>query len=234
MQSLLKWLRSLGPVGSFTANVLSILATNWVLTMSAVLGLWASFTDSVVALSENPRVHTALIVFLVLLWTSVGIAYLIDRRKPTYIRAAHDYRYGLTFEGVMPVYQPGHPEGVLAFGINLKNYSSGPIRYTVEVFDVRVGTRALPKVQKGKLTSFMPRGGGRTSTTVPFSAKDVQDFTNGRVDGIISVAIVYGHPEESPVRRLSMELGVTLEIKEATKEIIFGSDIREESDTAIV
>lgn len=201
--------------------------------MTTLLSIWAAFTDWIVTLAESPRVHTAILVFLSILWTAIGITYLVDRRKPRLVATRYDYRYGLTFEGITPFYQPDDPEGVLGFGINVRNFTSGPIRYVVEVLDIRIGTRALPKVDKGKLTSIVQRGAGRTSTTKPFSANDIKDFTGQRVQGTATLSIVYGHPESEPVRRLSMEMGIVIQIKEDTREVFFGHDIREESDTAI-
>src|SRR6266851_4409190 len=103
MQSILKWLRGFGPVGGSAADALAFLTNNWVLTMSTIIALWAAFTEWAVAFVQNPKVQTAALVFLFVLWTSVGITVLIDRRKPRVIKPDHDYRYGLTFEGLMPL-----------------------------------------------------------------------------------------------------------------------------------
>jgi hypothetical protein len=66
-------LRSLGPIGAFLANVVTFLTTNWVLTMSTAAGLWAGLSDWAVGFAADPRVRTGVAVFLVLLWTYVGI-----------------------------------------------------------------------------------------------------------------------------------------------------------------
>src|SRR5262249_43225590 len=158
----------LGPVGSFIANIVGLLTTNWVLTVSALIAVWASLTDYVVALVGNPKVQTAAEVFLAVLWTGIGIAYLVDRKRARIIKAEHDYRYGLTFEGLTPNYDPNRDDATLQFGIQFRNFSSGPIRYVVEHFDVRIGTRSAPRLRKGQLTSFLPRGGARVSNLEPF------------------------------------------------------------------
>jgi hypothetical protein len=230
MQRFIGYLRGLGPIGSAIANLITFATTNWVLTVSALIGLWASATESIVTFALNPRVQTAILVFMAVLWTSIGLTYLVDRRRPRFIKPEHDYRYGLTFEGLIPAYN--EDGGSLGIGIQVRNFSSGPIRYTIEEFDVRMGSRALPKIKKGMLTSFMPRGAGRTSVAGMFSAEDLKEFVGKRIEGTVNFSIVYGHPESAPVRRLTMELSVILEMKESPP-IGFGSTIDEESDVEI-
>ena len=67
MQQLLKWLRGLEPIGSAIADVLTFLTTNWVLTVSTVISLWASLTEWAVGIVQNPRVQTFAESFLVLI-----------------------------------------------------------------------------------------------------------------------------------------------------------------------
>jgi hypothetical protein len=75
----------------------------------------------------------------------------------------------------------GNEMVVIRVGIQLRNYS-GPLRYVIEEFDVRIGNRALPRVKKGHLTSIMSRGAGRTSTNVPFRKDDI-NFLGKRTNG---------------------------------------------------
>jgi hypothetical protein len=203
--------------------------------MSTVIGLWASFTDWAVALIQNPKIQTAAIVFLVVLWTSIGITVLIDRRKPRVTKADQDYRYGLTFEGLM-LHLLGtdfdKDDSELGFGIQLRNFSSGPIKYTVEDFDVRVGNRALPRVKKGALIGFMARGSGRTSNSGSFKRSDFSQVIGRRLEGTANLLISYGHPERPPVRRMSISIALILEIPESGP-IGFGANIIEESDQAL-
>src|SRR5712672_2357048 len=102
MQPILRWLRGLGPIGGTAADALAFLTNDWVLTVSTIIGLWASLTDWPVGLVQNPKIQTAALVFLFVLWTSIGITILIDRRRPRITKAVQDYLYGLTFEGLTP------------------------------------------------------------------------------------------------------------------------------------
>lgn len=229
--AILKWLRGLGPIGGHIADGLALLLNNWLLTMSAILSLWAALTDFVVAIAENPRVHTAILIFLTVFWTSIGVVYLFDRRKPRVIKPEHDYRYGLTFEGIVPLYDPNNEDGALQFSLQFRNFSSGPIRYTVESFDIRIDTRSLPKLKKGALTSFLPRGGARNSSQLPFKKSAIQEFIGKTTEGTVDFEVSYGHPELPPVRFLKMSLRIVLVMAENPHPSLgFNAIILEESD----
>jgi hypothetical protein len=202
--------------------------------MSTIIGLWASVTDWAVGLVQNPKVQTAALVFLFVLWTSIGIAVLIDRRKPKVVKAVQDYLYGLTFEGLVPAIAPDFDkdDGELRFGIQLRNFSTGPIKYTVEDFDVRIGNRALPKLKKGDLVGFMARGAGRTSHSPAFKRSDFKQLLGQSLEGTANFSITYGHPEQPPVRRLSVSINLLLQIPE-NGPIGFGAGILEEADQAL-
>jgi hypothetical protein len=232
MQSILRWLRGLGPVGGTAADALAFLTNNWVLTMSTIIALWAAFTEWAVAFVQNPKVQTAALVFLFVLWTSIGITFLIDRRKPRVIKASQDYLYGLTFEGLFPAMGASFDkdDDELRFGLQLRNFSSGPIKYTVEDFDVRIGNRALPRLQKGALVGFMARGAGRTSHGAPFKRGDFKQLLGQLLEGTANFVITYGHPEQTPVRRLSISIGLYLQIPEGDNPIGFGANILQETD----
>jgi len=45
---------------------------------------------------------------------------------------------------------------------------------------------------------------------VPFTRGDIQPFIGKRVDGAVDFAVVYGHPEKPPARRLKMSLKISL------------------------
>lgn len=202
--------------------------------MSTLIGLWASITDWAVAFTQNPKIQTFAEVFLVILWTVVGLTFLIDRRKPRVVKSERDYRYGLTFEAFLPVINPDFEkdDGEIRFGIMLRNYSSGPIKYVVDDVDIRIGNRALPKMKKGELFGFLARGAARTSTGAPFKRRDFNQVIGQRLEGTANFSVSYGHPEEPPVRRLSISMGIILEIPE-TGPVGFGHNILEEIDCAI-
>jgi hypothetical protein len=230
MQSFIKALRGMGPVGTFIANVVTFLTTNWVVTMTTIVSLYASTTDWLVEFIQEPKTQTFVLVFLSVLWTYIGIIYLIDRKRPVRITPAHDYRYGLTNEGLIPNYDP--IDGALQFGIQLRNYSSGPIKYNVEQLEIRIGTRSTPKLKKNQLYGYLPRGGSKFSSIDPFNKTDLAEFQGKRVDGTADVIITYGHPEMAPVRRLKINMTIVL-VFNVNGPLGFNGNIVEETDVDI-
>jgi len=230
MAKLVARLRGLGPLGTIAANILVFLTTNWVTVMSIVTGLIAALWISAVSFFQEPAVQVGIGIFLVTLWTIVGVLYVYDRTKPRTVRVVPDYRYGLTFEGMNPNVDFLNEETWLSFGVTIRNFSQAPIRYTVEEFDFRIGSRALPKPEK-ILTGYLARGGGQTITPSRFHKNDVREFFGRRVMGTADIAISYGHPEDTPVRRLRLHMEITLHIPETGNTPFgWGADIQKEED----
>jgi hypothetical protein len=173
-------LRGLGPVGNAIALVLTFLTTNWQLVVSVVVAIAAGAVDWLRAIVLNPAIITGAGAFLAALWTIIGISVLIDRRRPRIVRTQRDYRWGLTFEGLAPRYTaPNEPipdAGSLNFWIMLRNFSQSPVRYEFENIDIRIGTRAIPRIVHGTLIGYMARGAGRTSTIKGFSSNQLKEF----------------------------------------------------------
>ncbi len=233
MDSFIKSLRKLGPLGTALANVLTLITTNWPLAMSAIVAIWTALSDWAFGLASNARLHVAVLVFLALLWTFVGITVLIDRRRPRSVRTHPDYRYGLTFEGINPNIDAQNDVGWLTFGIQLRNFSQAPILVRFDHFDVRIGTRAIPKATQKNVTGYLPRGGGRVMSVPPFKKEDVKEFFGKRVTGTAEFAILYGHPESEPVRKLRMTIDITLGLPAEEAQpalVVWGADIVQEID----
>ena len=233
MQSFIKFLRSLGSLGSAAANAIAFLTANWVVVVTVAASIAAGLSDWAIGLVLRPGVQAALIVFIALLWTAIGITVLADRRKPREIKAAQDYRYGLTFEGLQPNIQPDLPDLFLGFAVQFRNYSSGPIRYTIDHADIRIGTRSLPRYVRGTATAYMARGGAKVSGFIPFKHQDVSEFFGRSVDGSAEFGIVYGHPEHAPVRRLFIVMELTMHFPQEGFPLAFGANIIQETDSPI-
>src|SRR2546423_1340204 len=185
MENLTKWLRSYGAFGSALAATLALLTANWAVAVLVVASIYVALSERAIEFVNRPDVRAATLVFLVLLWAYVGITILADRRKARVVRTERDYRYGLTFEGFNPMIGPDfdNDDGELRFGIVLRNYSSGPIKYTVDDLDVRIGNRALPILLPGTLFGFMARGAGRTSFSAAFQRRDFSQLIGQRLEG---------------------------------------------------
>jgi hypothetical protein len=80
---------------------------------------------------QTPTTHELAFVFLITLWTFIGLTWLAERKKPTEIFPKKDFRYGLTFEGLSAVLDPRHEASGLQISVGLRNYSPIPIKYHV-------------------------------------------------------------------------------------------------------
>jgi hypothetical protein len=228
MRKTTKWAR----VAIIVAAVAKLIATPWGAAMTTLVALASAIGVWFADWHHVQYWLASLATFVAILWAAAGIVWLGTRSAPQFVRLHQDYRYSLTFEGLMPHYDPNDPERALSFGIQLRNFSGGPLRYVVEDFDVRVGRRALPRVKKDHLKSVMARGAGRTSTTEPFSADDIKDLLGKRSNGTVELSITYGHPEDPPVSRLRMGFDIVLDFTNPPL-LGFAAPIREESDTPI-
>lgn len=221
--------------GRLAQTILVLVSTNWVLVVSAVVAYlsWAFATAQTFVKNQDVQIVAG--VFLFFLWTLIGFTVLRDRKKPRTITPHHDYRYGLTFEGIVPFFPipKKDTDAALSFGISVRNFSSGPLKYTIEVFDVIVDDRVLPKMKKGTLTSIMSRGAGRMSRNQAFSKEKIKDFYGKDVKGTLELAIVYGHPERPPERRLKMTFELTIGMREGELPV-YADNIVSESDEPIV
>jgi len=230
-----KWLRGFGPVGTTIANILVFLTTNWGVVVSIAFGLLASIWATAYNFFSQPHVGMAIFMFLIAFWTYIGFVILIDRTKPQSVRAVPDYRYGLTFEGIFPGIDALNDAEWLTFALQIRNFSQAPIKYTVEKFDLRIGSRALPEPTK-TLSGYLPRGGGKTIAPSKFNKDEVREFFGKRVRGTAKMILIYGHPEEKPIRRLTIEANITLQLPtdDEAKVIAFGADIVNEADQPIL
>lgn len=224
-----------GTFGNAVANLLTFLTTNWHVVVSIVAAIAAGAIDWLRAIALNPGTIAGVGAFLVVLWTIIGITLLIDRRRPREVRTAPDYRYGLTFEGFQPRYVPlnsGVPSaGDLGFAILTRNYLTYPLHYDVEHIDIRLGTRALPKIRIGTLSGFMSRAAGRTNTIKGFTQNDLKEFYGkGTTKGTVEFSIAYGPAEEAPVKRLKMELEFYVVFSDDGLSVGWQDGITSESD----
>src|SRR4051812_26225740 len=87
-----------------------------------------------------------------------------------------------------------------------------------------------PPVEEGKLKGYIPRGGARISRNVPFDRDDIKEFFGKVVKGTIDLAIIYGHPEKPPVRRLKMGFDITLDFTDKEGKMGYSENITSEKD----
>jgi hypothetical protein len=208
-QKVPKWLSQLGGFGTFIATVITLLTTNVVLVVSTILAIVAALWTNAAWFFQLPAVHIGAGVFLTILWTGIGVTALVDRRKAHRVRLERDYSYGLTFEGITPNIDLLNDETWFSVGLQLRNYSQAPIQYRVTEFDIRIGTRALPKPDK-VLTGYLARGSGKTISPSKFSKDEMREFFGRRMKGSAEIKVIYGHPQENPERQLKLRCDLTV------------------------
>jgi hypothetical protein len=231
-QNWLKKLQKLGLFGSVLMALINVLTINWIALVAVIVSIYVATEGWTSQFVQKTSTRVFAEVFLAVLWSWIGLLYLRDRKRPRVITVAQDYRYGLTIEGVAINHNPLIEDAALSFPLMLRNYSPGPIRYEITQFDVRIGTRSLPKLKKGELAGYMARGGGKTTWPDPFKKPDIQEFYEKRATGTIEALIIYGHPEQKPVRQLRLVANLILELRESAPTG-FNANVVEETDLPI-
>lgn len=222
-----------GGAGTHIANIITVLTTNWGVSVSVGMGLIGALWASALGFFQHPAVQIGIGVFLATLWTIAGVTYLIDRTRARVVRISPDYRYGLTFEGIMPSVLPHREDAWLTMGVQIRNFSQSPIRYAVERFEIKIGTRSLPpRSQSRPNRGYLARGAGKIAGAPSFKKDDLREFFGQNdVIGTAECAIVYGHPEQAPVRRLTIKAELHLDFTSGDGPPLgFGADILEEID----
>lgn len=201
------------PVNLLLGTGIGIVA-NWGLIVSILVGLWAYFWGNSVQIIHSPDVQFGVVVFLVALWTYIGISTVARRNKAQLIRSEHSISYGLTFLTINPIFQKRDDGYSLQFEVMVQNFTAGPIKFSVEKFTTILDNRTLPEPEENKASIFMPRGALRGSRNVPFQNKDLKDLIGKQVKGRIEISLLYGHVEGKMERRLIEKLDVYVEMNE--------------------
>src|SRR5260221_5902585 len=100
LDSLVRWLRTLGKTGELAAAAITLLEskTGLALIGSAILGaltwVWAGLFEVL----SNPHAQIAVGAFLVTLWTYIALRLLWTVRQPIHAVPVPDYRYCLNPE----------------------------------------------------------------------------------------------------------------------------------------
>lgn len=238
-------LRQGGGFGNFLAMLLTLLTSNWGIAVSALISVIVALSGAATNFFENHRVQIGIGVFLATLWTLIGVLALVDRRKPRSVSMFPDYRYGLTFEGMIPNFvstDSWMPEpGGLQFGIMLRNFTPGPIKYVLESLDIRLGTRSIPKYKPNSVSGYMARGSGRQAQGEGFPSGSMAEFYGkGPIKGTADFSVAYGPPEENSIRRLKISVELLMifppnGVIDLSKglNIAFGAPIISEDDEPI-
>lgn len=220
-----KWLRSLGPFGSFLANAIALLATNWGIVVSVIIGIGAGLWTLASAWIQNPRVQSGVEVFLAILWTYIGFVVLRSHKMPTTVRVFHDYAYALAYEAATPGLDPEQPD-LISFVFVFRNVGVGPIKARVEDLRVIFDGRTADHPEMMSKEFIVPRVTAKTyrSALIPWDKK------KNRANGTADITILYGHPEIGYERKLRIKLELAMGI-ENERPVGFSAGIISETDS---
>ena len=204
----------LGDVAGLGAVALTYATTNWGVLMSAVLGLGAGVWNDAFKFLNDPRIETIGWVFLLSLWTWIGLSILNKLNTRVTTRPEVDYAFGVIVENLGLAVDPA-PDGRLQFNLQIRNVANAAIKF--QVIDVRVvlGERTPPDNDK-KLSVVLPRLGQKGFGMGLFNKSDMPD--GSEAEGSIYMVAVYGPHDGDPVRKR------TIRIKTLVKRagIVFG------------
>jgi hypothetical protein len=199
--------KQLGWLASAIGWLATVLTTPWAIVVGSIIAtIVAALTTGLVWL-EKPSVHAVAFTFVVVLWTWIALVLLATRKQ----KDAKLLRYGITFEGVVPNLAPNSTEHLLQIGVALRNFTQAPLKYTIEVFDVQIDSRTLPKYKKDSLSAVLSRGAQRISSNISFKYDHLKEFLGKRVEGTMELHLRYGDADKTPVRRLKMSFSLILE-----------------------
>lgn len=230
MQQLLKYLRGLGPLGSLVANLVMFVTTNWPLTMSAALGLVVALWSWATNVIDTPAVRAGVTVFLLVLWTFIGLSLWRNRRTATRVVVDHDFSHGLWMESVSMGFEQDNEPACLQLTINVRNVSQVPLWFKMEKFDVIVANRAIGRKTLPDITVRVPRVAVRGFRHPAFKRDDLREFIGQTVEGSIEFSMLYGRIGQPFTRRLRTRLDTELRL---TDKPSYGDSIVEEIDEPI-
>lgn len=214
----------------------SVFPAQWAAVLTATGATLLLWLSAGARIFTSPEFIGAALIFVLILWTLIGLFWLAGRRRPVEVFIARDYSYGLTFQGLSAIWDIRNEDATLQLAIALHNYCPGPLRYSVEKFDVRIDTRSLPDLEIATTNNFLPRGAQRPFYQMPFKKAHVQEFLGKRQEGTVSISIAYGDVEKPPSRRLSMSFTTFFAFPVeggALDHLGFNSIISSEKDEAI-
>jgi len=128
---------------------------------------------------------------------------------------------------------PKSPDIFLQFAIRLRNYGAAPVKCQITKADIRIEDRALPEYKKMK-PSYLPRGGCKDMRLIPFKRSSLQEFFGKKQKGTAEFIIIYGHPEEPPVREMRVKAELHIALSDDGDNLGFVAGAVDERDISFV
>jgi hypothetical protein len=203
MKDFKKLLRGLGWIGKAILFVGAAITTNWAIVLSSIAAATALTSKWAANLVASQQTHTAVFVFLSVLWSLIGVVWLKDRNKPIKIARTGHLEWGLTQAGFQMGYNPENEAAALQLSVILSNSAGVALRWEIENFSAQIRSRTV-RLPGGSLPSgVLPWGPTqRAFALTPFPKSEVQDFFGKRTPGTIELSIAYGFVDGPMKRRL--------------------------------
>jgi hypothetical protein len=150
------WLRSAGPIGTFIANAILFLTTNWGLVVSVALGIFAAVIGVAYDIASNSHVQVGVGTFIAALWTYIGLRTLRSFRETKNIAISPDYKYCVNPENYQLALDQESEDAALQVTFNFRNVSPTAMRLKVENFRLMIEDRSCPDPEDN-LELIIPR-----------------------------------------------------------------------------
>lgn len=203
---LAKRLRPFGKAGELAAAGVTLLDANWGIAMTAILafitGWWTVAFDFV----QQPRIYVGALVFLVLLWTLIGILMLRDRGRPIRTQGVQRLEHSLVWNGFLFVHDANDDDHFYQIGVAFTNHSGNALKYQIEQFDVIIEKRFVNVREEKNTSGIIPFASGRTYWCNAYKKEDVVSFVDKKVKGSIELAMMYGPHNGKFQRRLKIKV----------------------------
>lgn len=162
-----------------------------------------------------------------------GTIYFLNQIALFSRRWREGYAYGLAYIGPLLGYNTNQANAALQLGIVIVNVSDRPLRYSVKRLNVIVENTTLTNPTYVSMGGFINRNTQRQFSFPAFTKAQIEQFIGkSGLNASLSYEILYGHPDGPNVRKLEMDLSLTLNLTSHDK---FGvrDVIQKESDTRV-
>ena len=179
--------------------------------MSAGLGLGAAAWAWI---SSQPALWitiAALLTFTAGIWAWNGVSWARNQKRPPSARISFDYSYGLALDSIQLGMDDTKEDAAFQIGLNLRNATSGALKYHVEEFDVILNNRTIANPIFTNKGTVIPRDSRPVFYYPPFDKRTLQEL-RPRAEGILKYTILYGHPESAYVRKAKKRLRLSVRL----------------------
>ncbi len=189
---------------------LTYLTTGWGALVTAALTALAAYWLVLSAWLTSPPVYIACIVFVLCLWTIIGIHSAFHLNRPRHVIVSGPLEHCISIEGFQIFINPEGGDNALQIGCNFRNMWSGAIRIEVEEFNLTIEDRFLPEAER-KVSMTIPRLSARGIRSGFFK----QEVIKQKMVGNLKLIVLYGKIDELFSRSYTLRSKLYLGIQQS-------------------